>query len=332
MVSKLADQAMGSVMYMMNELLWIPGHLRVVQDFLLFGRGDFAAVLYQNFNETVDGDAETLLLHSIKSVTGTKSYTNSITHECLTDRIDLQKKWSIQPLPSEVFLAYMVNPPIDAFLGREALAKYDLIGRLLWRLKCNECQLAVDWRNARRLQYLSKLGFDSRKLCFLRHLMFCFVRTIVEYLSTDVILCSWKDIEKTVIQCPDFDAMLDIHTKRLDRLMKGAFQTPQFSAVMEGLTRMLNTIGEFTSIEQELDGVYESVVRQATRAGARTRSAAFLGTIKKGLIEIMDRIKQVHAKFSGQLSEFYSVCFDDQKSVEMQYLENRLYYCVVNLA
>jgi hypothetical protein len=332
MVDVFAVEAMKSVMYMMNELIWIPGHLKVVQDFILFGRGDFGAVLYQSFNETVDGDPPSLLLHSIKSVTGTGSYTNPITHECLTDRIELQQKWTIQPLATEVVIVYLVNPPIDAFLGREALSKYELIERLLWKLKCNECQLAVDWRNARRLQYLRKIGFDSRKVCFLRHLMFCVVRTIIEYLSTDVILCSGNVMEQKMSKCNNFDDMLEIHSKRLNGLMRGSLQTPEFSLPLRALVTMLNTIGEFTDLVQEIDSVYTALVNELARRGDRQRKTNILETTRNELNEIMARLKAVHAKFSGLLGDFYSICFDDLKSLELQSLERRLYWCVVNLA
>jgi hypothetical protein len=331
MVDGLAAEAMRSVMYMMNELIWIPGHLRVVQDFLLFGRGDFAAVLYCSFNETVDGDAETLLVHSVKSVTTNRSYTNSVTHECLTDRLDLHQKWTVQPIATEVALIYLVNPPIDAFLGRQALSKYELVGRLLWKLKCNECQLAVGWKNGRRLQYLRKIGFDFRKVCFLRHLMFCVVRTITEFLSTDVILCSGNAMERKMAQCANFNDMIEIHSTRLELLMRGSLQVPEFSGPFKVMVTMLNVIGEFTDIEQEINAMYTSLINQLAKPGEKARKDAFAEKAKKDLANVITRLTGIHAKFSELLGEFYSICFDDSKSVELQYLENRLSWCVVNL-
>jgi hypothetical protein len=331
MVDGFAAEAMKSVLYMMNELIWIRGHLRVVQDFLLFGRGDFAAVLYQSFNETADGDAETLLLHSIKSVTTNRSYTNAVTHECLTDRIDLHQKWSIQPMASEVGLVYLVNPPIDAFLGRDALSKYELVGRLLWKLKCNECQLAVGWRHGRRLQYLTKIGFDFRKVCFLRHLMFCVVRNVTEFLSTDVILCSGNEMERKMAQCDNFNDMLEIHSTRLDFLMRGSLQIPEFSVPFRAMVTMLNTIGEFTDIEQEIDSVYTSLVNRLARPGDKARKTTSVDAAKRELADIMVRLKTIHAKFSELLGEFYAICFDNSRAIELRYLEARLSWCVANL-
>ena len=331
MVAKYAANAMKSVMYMMKQLLWIPGHLKVVQDFILFARGDFAAMLYQSFSESVDGDADTLLLHSIKSVTNYKDYTNVTTNECLTDRIDMQKRWTIQPLPSEALIKYLVNSPIDAFLGKDALSKYDLIGQLVWKLKCCECQLASDWRNARRLQYLRKLGFDSRKLCFVRHRMFCFIRTVTEYLSTDVIICSGKNMEAAMDKCEDFDEMLRIHEDRLNLLLKGSFQVSQYSKVLKSLIEMIDKINEFADIVKEVDAVYQSVINQMKKQRTVKRTTPFFETTKEELGEIMSRVGQVRNDFNDQLSTFYATCFDDANSIEMQHLENRVYWCVQNL-
>ena len=331
MVASYSKDAMKSVMYMMKQLLWIPGHLKVVQDFILFARGDFAAMLYQSFSEAVDGDADTLLLHSIKSVTNYKDYTNAMTNECLTDRIDMQKRWTIQPLPSEALIKYLVNPPIDAFLGKDALSKYDMIGQMVWKLKCCECQLASDWRNARRLQYLRKMGFESRNLCFVRHRMMCFIRTITEYLSTDVIICSGKDMEAAMEACEDFDEMLQLHDNRLNLLLKGSFQISQYSKVVKLLYGMTDKINEFVDIVKEVDAVYQSVLNQMRRQRTVKRTTPFFETTKEELAEIMSRVSQVRSDFNDQLSTFYMTCFDDANSVEMQHLENRLYWCVQNL-
>jgi hypothetical protein len=181
------------------------------------------------------------------------------------------------------------------------------------------------------LQYLRKIGFDSRKVCFLRHLMFCVVRTVTEYLATDVIICSGNTMNESMAKSDNFDDMLEIHATRLEKIMRGSLQVPGFSVVLKSLVAMLNTIGEFTDIEQEVDAVYTSLVNHLARATDRQRRAAFVETAKAELEQIMSRVKAMHAKFSGQLGEFYSICFDDAKSVEMQFLENRLYWCVVNL-
>jgi hypothetical protein len=331
LVNPYASESMKSVMHMMKDLIWIPGHLSVVQDFLLFGRGDFAAALYHAFSETTDGDAETLLLQAVKGVTNSRSYTNTITKECLTDRIDMQKKWSIQPSAAEALLVYLVNSPIDAFLGRDALSKYDWVGHLVWRLKCSECQLCTDWQSARRIANLRKIGFDTRKLCCLRHLMVCFVRTVVEYLSTDIIVCSGIVMQAKMAECVDFDEMRSIHSTRLDQLMRGAFQTPEFSVILRLLLVGLNVIGEFTDIEQEIEEIYHSILRQSRKSRDRKAQLAFVEQSKGQLTEIMTRVHEVHARFSGNLGEFYATCFDDSRSAELQWLETRLYWCVQNL-
>jgi hypothetical protein len=138
-------------------------------------------------------------------------------------------------------------------------------------------------------------------------------------------------MEAKMTDCTDPHEMRLIHATRLQRLMQGSFQTPEFSVILKLLITMVNIIGEFTDIEQEIEAIYASVLRQASRSRDRKGHVAFIETTKEQLTEVMARVQETHAKFSGNLGEFYATCFDDSKSVDLQYVENRLYWCVLNL-
>ncbi|OHS96978.1 Spc97 [Tritrichomonas foetus] len=332
MVSMYYTDSMRSLMYMMIHIVWIPGHLRTVQDFLLFGRGDFAAVLYQSFSESVDGDAPSLLLHAINSVTNSKNYTNSITHEILTDRLDMMKKWSVQPTAPEALITYLVNPPIDAFLGKYTLQQYDLVGHLIWKLKCCECQLCFDWHNARRLQMLEALGFKSRRFCLLRHLILFTVRTVLQYLSTDVILVSFKEMEEKMKIAECFDDLFSAHHAYMEKILRGSFQTPEFSSHNRAFHKILETAGELTDIGQELEGIHASVLSQAKKnKGWAKKTNPFFTHALEEVADANRRVIATYAKFNEQIAEFYLLSFDNMWSMEMNQLEVRLRSCVANI-
>ncbi|KAK8893490.1 Gamma-tubulin complex component 3 [Tritrichomonas musculus] len=331
MVDHYARDSMESLMTMMMKVVWISGHLKVVKDFLLFGRGDFADVLYKNFNETIDGDAPSLLLHAIQSITESKNYTNPITNEVLTDRIDMAKKWSIQPTPQEALIIYLVNPPIDSFLGQSVLRQYDLVGHLIWKLKCCECQLGSDWHNARQLQMMEIVGFKSRIFCLLRHLMLYTIRTILDYILTDVILVCWKELDDKMKNVTDYDDLFEIHTNYMNKLLKGSFQTNEFEAINKSLNLMCQTINEFTDIEQEFEGIYFSFLNNLKKnKEMRKENPLFLKT-KKETHEINKSINRLYGQFNKQIADFYLLSYDNMESLEMHQLEVRLRSCVANI-
>lgn len=332
MVDEFSTEANESMMYMMMNIVWIPGHLRVVRDFILFARGDFATALYQNFSDEEEGDAPSLLLHAIKSITNEKAYTNSITNEILTDRIDLQKKWSFQPSAAEARITYLVNPPIDSFLNPSTLARYNLIGNFIWRIKCCETQLGYDWHMSRRIQYLdSVFKFKCRNHFILRNLMTFTLRTLIEYLSTDIILCEWNKFVQDVVDIHDFDSLVKRHQQYLSQIMKGSFQTSDFSIQMKALSKMLDSIDEFTSIHDEVKVIYSSVIDHMKRTKKIIKTDRFFKKTSDELEDISQRFKGVFGSFNEQLSTLYSLAFDDTKSLEMQQLEVRLRACAANI-
>ncbi|KAH0786178.1 Gamma-tubulin complex component 3 [Histomonas meleagridis] len=330
MVPKFAEDSMKSLMYMIKQTVWIPGHLKTIQDFILFARGDFASALYQNFNDNIDEDPPTLLLQSINQVALTKNYTNQMTKEILTDRIDLKKKWTVQPPPDEISLVYLVNPPIDTFLGKNVLLNYELIGSLVWKLKCCEFKLGNNWSLMKRLQNLSQLGFKLRNMCLLRNLMGFVVRTVLEYLTTDIILCGWEELSNELENAKDLDNMIKSHRIYLERIMEGALQTPAMSVRLKMLTQMLNVISEFSDVVDEVEAIYDSIVQMMKKSKIFAKNNVF-GEKAKELRDVSKRVNDLYRKFETQLSQFYIMSFNEIKSKALEQLEARFRFCVENI-
>jgi len=92
LVSGFSAQAMKNAMKIMMEHVWVPGHLRTLNDFILFFRGDFASALFQTLCGDRRSEALNALLVPLKLCTSGAAYTNRVTGERLMERIDLQMK------------------------------------------------------------------------------------------------------------------------------------------------------------------------------------------------------------------------------------------------
>jgi hypothetical protein len=318
-LSFYTSKAMDSLMYLMKTVIFIPGHLKVLQDFILFQRGDFANLLYQRFTEGSEEDAETLVLHSIKSVTN--SYCNKVTNERLTDRIDLSKRFQFQPKVNEISLIYLVNPPITTFLGKEMLQKYYRVQKLVWRVKCVECQLIINWRNARRVRLIQKLGIDYKSVCLTRHLTVVFVRTVMTYLSEDVVLISESVMGRDFGKCEDFDEMMLIHSERVEKLMNGAFQSAGYSVFLKGLLAIFRTIDEFLEVEESIESIFVAILEIFEKK--KMGKDEFVQSVGDELRDVIEKGNGVKERFKNEVNDFYkSTCV----SVEMDGLSSRLHW------
>ena len=339
MVSEYYNEAVNSMRYMMFEVVWIEGHLLTVRDFILFARGDFAVSLYKNFEETTDeeeDDAAKLFNKAMEEVCKGINYTNKTTRERLNDRIDLADKWQIKPTADEVRLTYLTNPPVNIFLTKEILAEYFRMGRFIWKLKLACFRLAKSWRISKYIKVLKGVGLDAnayQKMSITRHLMLVTLTTIVEYISTDIILCRYSEMIKELKEATDFDDMVEIHKCYLNDILTGTFQNEKHSNVNVLVLKLVDTSSKFTDIVQELDTCYIEIVNYASKHKRldTIKGKAFIQKQTAFLSDIKDRVTKLYETFNKQLGDLYTVIYDDMLSKEMQYLENRLRLVCVNI-
>lgn len=334
MVNKFYSESMNSLMYMIKNVIWIEGHLKTVNDFLLFGRGDFSSLLFKNFSENSDGDAATLLLSAIKGTTNGIFYKNKITDEIYTDRIDFKFNWDKQPSPDELDLVYLVNPPIDVFLSPDNLNDYNMIGNLIWKLKCAECSLGFVWKNMRRYEHLKSFGFDFRQMFKIRYLMQNTIKTMIEYMSTDIIICNWNKFVKKIHEINDFEELLQAHQEYLTILKNGSLLTQEYRNHFKLLIQMLSKISNFSLLIESLNSLYSNIIEKMSKPKEKTNKQslkAFLEKEQKNIKIIQSSILKISQEFNDGLKNLYKQAFEDIYSNEMQDLEVRLNFIVINM-
>ena len=338
MVSEYYNEAVKSMQYMMFDIVWIEGHLLTIRDFILFARGDFAVALYNNFEEAdeEEDDAAKLFNRAMECVSHGMKYTNKITQEPLNDRVDLADKWQIRPTTDEVRLTYLTNAPVNIFLTKEVLANYFKIGRFIWKLKLASLRLAKCWRISKYIKVLGEVGLDHntyQKISIARHLMLATFTTILEYISTDIILCRYSKMIKELKESSDFDDVVTVHQKYLTDLLTGTFQNEKHSSINVLILKLVETTSKFTDIIQELEVCYNEIVNYASkhRKLDTTKGKAFIQKQAAFLSDIKERITTLYETFNKQLGDLYTNIYDDMLSIEMQYLENRLRLVCVNI-
>jgi hypothetical protein len=120
LVNIFYSEAMRYAMKILMESVWISGHLRTLHDFILFFRGDFASTLFAILTNERWSESLNLLVIPLQACATGEAYTNGVTGEKLTDRIDLQIKTALDQ--ASMKLSYRVDSPLDTLFDPESLA------------------------------------------------------------------------------------------------------------------------------------------------------------------------------------------------------------------
>ncbi|EAY12949.1 Spc97 / Spc98 family protein [Trichomonas vaginalis G3] len=335
MVPLFYKDAVNSMRYMTLDIVWIPGHLRTLVDFILFGRGDFAKALFTNFDEAEDGDAAALFVHAMKDSTPmATTYINPITREPLHDRVDLKEKWTQQPTVDEVKLVYLTNAPIDIFLTQEVLRRYYSVSDFIWKLKVSEFRLGNDWHNSRKLELLELIGFEHstyRLMNATRQFMLATVTSLVEYLCTDIIMCNFTKMTTKMKSSEDFDDMLKLHTDYLDYICENSFQTQKHFNILKIVNSIVEYVSIFHDLMAEIEGSYQAVIKYSQKKKRWTKKDhPFIQKQQESFADISNRLSKLYEDFVALLRKFY-ILIQDEKVQEMQFLEMRLRRICINI-
>lgn len=334
-VNLFYQDAVNSMRYMTLDIVWIPGHLRTLVDFILFGRGDFARALFNNFNDNEDGDAAALFVKSMKDTTpmGT-TYINPVTRELLHDRVDLKEKWTQQPTVDEVKLVYLTNAPIDIFLTPEVLSKYYDVGNFIWKLKASEFRLGNDWHDSRKLELLELIGFEHstyRLMNSIRHFMLATVTSLVEYLCTDIIMCNFSRMINELKKSEDFDDMLRLHSDFLTYICEHSFQTPNQIKILKIIISVNEYVSIFHDIMAEIESCYQGVIKYSRKKKRWTKKDhPFIMKQQELFKDIQVRLTKINEEFLSLLRKFYTM-IQDERDKEMQFLQMRIRRLCINI-
>ena len=335
-IDQYSKQSMKNVMIVIQDYVWISGHLKTLNDFILFFRGDFSSSLFRLL--TSDRKSETLnvLIETLRAITSGTSYTNSKTKEKLIDRIDFQMKSRIDQ--SSIKLTYRVDSPLDSIFDPESLNNYYTISQLIWKLKCSEFYLSSNWKRSRRPNSDFIDGYDriSRLQNIIRHSMLTTVRAINEFISTDVIHSSCQHFNQYLSKANDFDDLLKQHREHVNSMMRNTLLTNEYINLQGALARLLEIISNFNQFENEFENAYDAILEslmgnddfqtyfdddpEETPEDKFTRILRFIKKSSK-------KLKYIGIEFNNRLNELYQLTSENSSSIELQRLELRLLLC-----
>lgn len=329
-VDQFAKQAMKNAIIIMKDFVWISGHLKTLNDFILYNRGDFSSSLYQHLFGENKSDSLNVLTETLQFVTDGGSYTNPLTKEKLIDRIDFKMKTQVD---QEIKLAYKVNAPLDSILDPESLSNYYQLSQLIWKLKCSEFVLNSNWKRSKRQDLADYDEYEriSRKQNIVRHSMLTTIRAINEFISTDVILSNVQKLNEAFRKADDFDNLLKLHTHHVNTLMKNTLMTNEFADHQNALKSLLDVIKQFNDLEEEIENTYDLLTDALSGdadGGISADASAAIERIIDDLNEDEERITDLNNEFNEKLSELYKLTSGKATSIELQQLELRILFCI----
>lgn len=332
MVPKYSRHAMDAMMFLMMNTVWIPGHMKVIYDFLLFSRGEFASAIFKTFSTKMHkDDGASLLKKSLKAVTNGLLYTNPETGENLLDKIDLQIKNIALLSPQTISLSYKVEAPEDAILDEASISRYLRMSQLIWKLKCIEMQLSSNWKIAQKAENLSDFWTPEllRNLDLCRHIMLFTVHSITEYFQLDIILCRRTEFEQQMENEHDFDQLFRLHRTHIKRLMTGLLLSSelkdQYGAFGDLITTCVKFINFESDISRKIDDILDNI------ANCSDFDENFIDAIREDVEEIGNINREMIIEFQNCVEILYNSLSDAPNVLELKYLELRLRFVLRKL-
>ena len=235
-------------------------HLQGMKEILFLGQGDFVSALMNGLHaefESLDGTDE-IYMHSmmgilhdaIRSTNGKflPSFVLERIHVSLLPTDDKREKlfWIDSGDENkrdgwDIFsLGYDVDAPLTAVVHKEAMQKYQLVFKLLFRLKRIEWMLNKTWKQStvlnHALQHMtSKYGGSGssinrnqaffrmklllRRFSMTRQNLLHFVTNLQSYLMFEVLESGWKGLISRLKTAKTLDEVITSHNEYLDEIV-----------------------------------------------------------------------------------------------------------------
>lgn len=116
-------------------------------------------------------------------------------------------------------LDYKVSWPISLVLSKRAMAKYQLLSRLLYFSKHVECRVLSCWIDHQSTKELN-IAQGAQKAFLLRQRMIHFIQNFVYYMGIEVIAPRSHEMHQGMQAAVDTDEVLGLHERFLDTCLK----------------------------------------------------------------------------------------------------------------
>lgn len=259
----MLDSCLSTSMKIVIDLIvnqnWLIGHLKVINDFLLFCRGDFATSLFYAVDGADADESVHILTRALKGIDFGKTYFNKKTDENLLNYLDYKKKDST----ALASLVYKIRDPITTVIGHRAMKLYERFSKFVWRIRSIQLTLSVGWKYQRiplfvEEDYIGGIGETITgadlisKIAAMRFNFIFASASLNEWISTDVILPNRKEMEQQIQNSTSFDQIIYYHKRYLHQLKKGFLLTEEFAQAQTALAQLIDVFDQFISTVKDI--------------------------------------------------------------------------------
>ena len=135
-------------------------------------------------------------------------------------------------------LDYNVGWPVSILLSKRAIAKYQLLNRLLFFSKHVELRVLTSWYHDQSTKHLDVRGMMSSSYC-LRHRMLHFLQNFTYYMTLEVISPKGHEMHSEMEEAVDMDQVINLHEQFLDACLKECLLASQ--DLLKILTKLMTT-------------------------------------------------------------------------------------------
>lgn len=331
------NESMSKVMTIIKKFIWIRGHIKVIDDFMLFFRGDFALSLYEHFSFDSLSTPKHLFNIVKNNVTKGKLYRNEITKEHLIENLEitLDEDFENNRSPIGVYLSYQLPKPLKFLISDKTIENYENISQFTWRLKCIEIKLNTNWKRNKKSPsiFAEDNKYFNQFLNGFRYQIIFTIRTIIEYISTDVLLLCANDLDKSLDTIQTFDQMLDILQDHVSTITMKLTLSQEFVEFNDNLTKLIGTIEHFNKLEDCINQISDDIIAELQERDE--------DTIDEEITEFINNMRRYHQDTESHIREL-KIIYDDQfkhllhilsdipieDKKEIAFLESRLRYCL----
>jgi len=324
---------------------WLEAHLRLIRDYLHFGRGDFANVLIEALSQVLSKPASSLFRHSLVGGldAAVSSLPNGELSELLRAHLDLRlhETTTAQKLLGwDVFtLDYKAPFPLDTVLSGSVISEHLRLSHFLWSLRRVLYALQSSWHRLLALQPSRELALDMKRLLLLVQEGSCLARQLSAHSLSLVHRC-WERFlrELDSDSSAGLDYILDCQSRFLADLREELFIwsnsaiKPKLAALLSSLLKVEPVMASYTryiSLSQEHLKRSNSSRSMSWSAEDETLLDAFGTNQLRLLTDCRASFQQTARLFQGDFDEFHLVL---QKELACQGLKpnalNALLLCI----
>ncbi|KAJ5068529.1 gamma-tubulin complex component 3 [Anaeramoeba ignava] len=234
LVQKLSKKMNKEVLKIIFRDFKLLDHCTAIQNFILFGRGDFIFYLMDSLGEDLSRPANTIFKHNLLGILDTAVRQSSANDEDedIIRRLDIKL---LEPTSKDsgwdIFsLDYKVGSPINTILTQNAMKSYLKIFNFLWRLKRAEFCLSETWRwhmvSSSLFSHFPGIFPQLHRCYLLRNEMIHFIYHLQHYVLFEVLQCSWEHFLEEAKQAPDLDSVIAAHEEYLNEILDKSMLTP----------------------------------------------------------------------------------------------------------